>query len=253
MPAKIGGSSPVAEVYAWDLMRHTWRMTSQQGPSTSGPDGFGFADAELQAGVRELLAADPREPLPIVEAGHPVLRSVARTYTGQLGSLLEELLVRMRQTMLAAPGVGLAAPQVGIGLAIAVIHDPGSKDANDPRERPPLAHRTIINPRYRAVRVSGGGEGDGPGNGPGGAVETCAFFEGCLSVPGYQAVTERPRAVELTCEDEAGTALREVLVGWPSRIIQHETDHLRGRLYVDLADLRTLTTYDNVARVGSRA
>ena len=72
-----------------------------------------------------------------------MLRTPAAPYTGQLGDVLPRLLEAMRRTMHAAPGVGLAAPQVGIGLAIAVVEDAGAGD-DDPRERTPLpavAHR----------------------------------------------------------------------------------------------------------------
>jgi peptide deformylase len=81
----------------------------------------------------------------------------------------------------------------------------------------------LVNPAYQPV----GGE-------------RAAFDEGCLSVPGYQAVVARCRTVRLTGSDERGTPFDEVLVGWPARIVQHETDHLAGTLYLDKADLRTL-------------
>ena len=95
------------------------------------------------------------------------------------------------------------------------------------REREPVAFRVLVNPRYAAV----GGE-------------AAAFEEGCLSVPGYAAVVARHRRVRLVGQDERGVALDEVLVGWPARIVQHETDHLGGTLYLDKADLRTLATVD---------
>nr|WP_265521004.1 peptide deformylase [Oerskovia sp. JB1-3-2] len=171
--------------------------------------------------------------LPIVQAGNPVLRTPSVPYTGQLGDVLEDLLEAMRRTMLAAPGVGLAAPQIGIGLAIAVVQDPGLpvEDPDDERERVPVPYRVLINPRYEAV-----------------GTEQRAFFEGCLSVQGWQAVVNRHRAVRLTGRDELGVEIDEVLTGWPARIVQHETDHLRGELYLDHAELRSLSSNDNLAR-----
>src|SRR5690606_40859997 len=79
--------------------------------------------APLAERVEQLLAAEG--PLPIVTAGEPVLRTGTEPYDGQLGSaLLARFVHALRITMHAAPGVGLAAPQVGVGLRIAVIEDP---------------------------------------------------------------------------------------------------------------------------------
>lgn len=204
---------------------------------------------ELRRQVGRLLRRGPRV-LPIVQAGDPVLRRVAEPYDGQLSDeLFAELVEAMRLTMHDAPGVGLAAPQVGLGVALAVAEDAGSAADDeddgpgdgpdggpdggpdtDPRERGALPFRVLANPRYEAL-----GE------------RTVPFFEGCLSVEGYQAVVARPHAVRLSWEDGAGRTRTEDLTGWPARIVAHETDHLNGVLYVDLADLRTLSSNDNLA------
>ncbi len=193
------------------------------------PSNSSQIDPALCRAVEDLLRQHPTGILPIVKAGHPVLRAVTTPYQGQLGDLLPDLLEYMRRTMLDAPGVGLAANQIGLGLALAVVWDPGTDDPDDPRERVAVPHRTILNPRYEAVAAPDSGE-----------VEGRAFYEGCLSVPGYQAVVNRARAVRLIGQDEHGEPLDEVLVGWPARIVQHETDHLGGMLYLDRADLRSL-------------
>jgi peptide deformylase len=194
---------------------------------------------ELRDAVADLLDvafAHPERPgvLPVVQAGDPVLRMPAAPYTGQLGDQLGRLVEAMRRTMHAAPGVGLAAPQVGIGLAIAVCEDHGLP--GDPRERDDLAFRVLVNPRYEPLPAAD----DAPA--------TVAFFEGCLSVTGWQAVVARPRRVRLTGQDETGEAIDDVLAGWSARIVQHETDHLAGRLYLDVAETRSLTSNDNLAR-----
>jgi len=217
------------------------------GPVPGGPPAPRAADGvddALRAAVVDLLdrADDAAEGpgtgvLPIVQAGAPVLRTPAAPYTGQLGDVMPRLLDAMRRTMHAAPGVGLAAPQVGIGLAIAVVEDAGT-DAADPRERTALPFRVLVDPRYR------------PLPGPDGAPEKVAFHEGCLSVSGWQAVVARHRRVRLTGRDEHGAPIDEVLVGWPARIVQHETDHLAGELYLDHARLRTLTSNENLVRYG---
>ncbi|PFG33984.1 peptide deformylase [Sanguibacter antarcticus] len=193
-------------------------------------------DQALRDAIEQHLDKHARGVLPIVAVGHPVLRLAAARYDGQLGDLLPVLLESMRLTMLEAPGVGLAAPQIGISLALAVMQDPGVGDAEqaDPRERTPLDYRVLVNPDYAPV---------GP--------DRRSFYEGCLSVPGYQAVVPRHRSVRLTATDDTGATVDEVLTGWPARIVQHETDHLRGELYIDHAHTRSLATNENLARYWS--
>ena len=184
----------------------------------------------LREAVQRLLDTPP--PWPIVAAGHPVLRQPAARYDGGLDDLLTPLVEGMRVTMREAPGVGLAAPQIGLGLALAVLEDPGALDDDVARvrERTALAFRVVVNPTYEPA-----GE------------ERVSFYEGCLSVPGWQAVTPRWRSVRLVATDERGADVDEVLAGWPARIVQHETDHLAGRLYVDVAHLRSLVMDRNAA------
>ncbi|KNC19524.1 peptide deformylase [Arthrobacter sp. RIT-PI-e] len=171
---------------------------------------------------------------PIVVAGHPVLRRPAEEVRGRLDDeLLGRLVATMRRVMHAAPGVGLAAPQIGIPLRIAVLEDRGVLDETvaAARSRTPLPFTAIIDPRYTAI-------GD----------PMDSFYEGCLSVPGYQAVVERHHAVEATWTRPDGTRTTEVFEGWPARIVQHETDHLDGRLYLDRAHLRSLSADREHAR-----
>ncbi|MFJ1967972.1 peptide deformylase [Streptomyces sp. NPDC087903] len=182
--------------------------------------------ASLTEQVEELLAVDG--PLPIVAAGEPVLRRRAEPFDGQLDdALLARFVEALRVTMHAAPGVGLAAPQVGVALRIAVVEDPAPvpEEVRLARGRVPQPFRVLVNPSYEPV---GGGR--------------AAFFEGCLSVPGWQAVVARPAEVRLTGRDENGHAVDEVFTGWPARIVQHETDHLDGTLYLDRAELRSLSS-----------
>ncbi|CAL9283365.1 peptide deformylase [Streptomyces olindensis] len=187
--------------------------------------------APLSERVEELLAADG--PLTIVTAGDPVLRRGTEPYDGQLDpALLARFVEALRVTMRAAPGVGLAAPQVGVELRIAVIEDPAPvpEEVRVARGRVPQPFRVLINPAYEPVGAA-----------------RAAFFEGCLSVPGWQAVVARPAAVRLTGQDEHGRALDEVFTGWPARIVQHETDHLDGVLYLDRAESRSLSSHQAVA------
>lgn len=177
--------------------------------------------------------------MPIVEAGDPVLRRVAEPFDGQLAPpLLARFVEALRLTMHAAPGVGLAAPQVGVGLRIAVIEDPAPvpEEVRVARVRVPQPFRVLVNPAYEPV-------GDG----------RAAFFEGCLSVPGWQAVVARHAEVRLRAWDEHGRAVDEVFSGWPARIVQHETDHLDGVLYLDRAETRSLASSRAMAELWGQA
>ncbi|MFF4803892.1 peptide deformylase [Streptomyces sp. NPDC001351] len=176
--------------------------------------------------VEELLAVGG--PLPIVAAGDPVLRRGTERFDGQLGpALLTRFVEALRLTMHEAPGVGLAAPQVGVPLRIAVIEDPAPvpEEVRLARGRVPQPFRVLVNPTYEPVGTA-----------------RAAFFEGCLSVPGWQAVVARHAQVRLRGEDEFGRPVDEVFSGWPARIVQHETDHLDGTLYLDRAELRSLSS-----------
>ncbi|MGW3033077.1 peptide deformylase [Streptomyces sp. NPDC001178] len=187
--------------------------------------------APLAEQVEELLAVGG--PLPIVAAGDPVLRRGTERFEGQLDpALLARFIKALRLTMHEAPGVGLAAPQVGVPLRIAVIEDPAPvpEEVRLARGRVPQPFRVLVNPTYEPVGAA-----------------RAAFFEGCLSVPGWQAVVARHAEVRLTCEDEVGRPVDEVFSGWPARIVQHETDHLDGVLYLDRAELRSLSSNQAMA------
>ncbi|MFJ4651226.1 peptide deformylase [Nocardia sp. NPDC088792] len=170
---------------------------------------------------------------PLVEVGDAVLRRGAEPVNGQVESgLLGEMVEILFATMRAAPGVGVAAPQVGIPLQVAVIGDPAevAEEVAVARGRRPLAEFTIIDPTYTA-------DGDEVG-----------FYEGCLSMPGYQAVVRRPESIIATYQDVDGGRHSERLTGWPARIFQHETDHLSGVIYIDKADTRSITTNANLQK-----
>ncbi|MFI6873705.1 peptide deformylase [Streptomyces sp. NPDC050400] len=171
-------------------------------------------------------------PLPIVAAGDPVLRRPAEPVDGQLpDGLFARLVEAMRVTMHAAPGVGLAAPQIGVPLRLAVVEDAAtvSDEVRAARGRLPQPFRVLVNPSYEAA-----GE------------RLATFYEGCLSVPGYQAVVARPERVRLRALDELGRPVDEEFAGWPARIVQHETDHLNGTLYLDRAEPRSLASTESV-------
>jgi peptide deformylase len=174
--------------------------------------------------VQAVLAAS--RPWSITRVGDAVLRQPADRYDGQLpDALLHELLDAMRQH-LPGVGVGLAAPQIGIPLALAVIEDPAdvAPETAATRERVPQPLLELVNPMITPV-----------------GIERRAFFEGCLSIPGLSAVVPRHHQVKLSAQDRNGRAYAAELSGWPARIAQHETDHLNGVLYVDRCELRSLS------------
>jgi peptide deformylase len=179
--------------------------------------------------------------LPIVEAGHPVLRLVGRPLERAeiLAPATVRLIEAMRETMRAAPGVGLAAPQIGESLALAVIEDRAEYQERVPeddlraRVRQPVPFHVIVNPRLTVVDA-------GP----------AAFAEGCLSVPGYSAVTPRAFSVRVDALDHRGEPRVIEARGWYARILQHEIDHLNGTLYVDRMDSRTFTSLREVMAAG---
>ena len=191
---------------------------------------------DLLEQVRVLLAG-PR-PLPLIFAGDPVLRRRAEPYDFSLpDDVWAELLRAMREAMHEAPGVGLAAPQIGLGVRVAFIEDPATvpPEIAVERNRYPTPARVIVNPVYEPATA--------------GDDSAAEFYEGCLSVPGYGAVVPRAGAVRLRCQDEFGRDVDEIVTGWTARIVAHETDHLNGILYLDRALTRSLSTNRNMVDV----
>ncbi|HEX3426432.1 MAG TPA: peptide deformylase [Acidimicrobiales bacterium] len=174
----------------------------------------------------------------IFQAGAEVLRRPARAVDPRaIGSAdLDELIAALRTGLVEAPGVGLAAPQIGVGLRVVLIQDPAANLAHvaperlADRERTPVEPYVLINPEVEAV-------GD----------ERRTFFEGCLSVDGYCALVDRARTVGVRWLDPAGERHEAVVSGWHARIVQHEVDHLNGILYVDRMFTRSFMTTQNYA------
>jgi peptide deformylase len=182
---------------------------------------------------------NPPVRLKIVQTGEPVLRQVGRRLTPEEIALpaIQELIGYMRDTMRDAPGVGLAAPQVGLPIQLAVIEDRAeylkgiAPELLAERERQAVPFLVLINPDI--VEYS---------------EETVEFFEGCLSVAGFSALVKRSRRIRVEYLDEHGQAQRLDASGWFARILQHEIDHLNGRLYIDRMETRSFTSLDNMGR-----
>jgi peptide deformylase len=177
--------------------------------------------------------------LKIRSVGEPVLRSRARALRPEeiLLPSTRDLIAAMRETMNDAPGVGLAAPQVGIPLQLAVIEDREenmkdlSREVLAERERKVMPFHVIINP---VLTLESPAE--------------IEFFEGCLSLPGLVALVPRARKVKVECLDQHGQAKVIRASGWYARILQHEIDHLSGALYVDRMRSVSLCSLDNFTR-----
>jgi peptide deformylase len=177
--------------------------------------------------------------LKIVQVGDPVLRQRARELTPEEISSLEvkSLIELMRDTMRDTPGVGLAAPQVGVGLRLVVVEDRAeyqkalSAEELAARERKPVDFHVLINPRLVVEDAT--------------LVE---FHEGCLSVSGFAALVPRARGVRVEALDEKGAPVSISARGWYARILQHEVDHLDGALYVDRMETRSFSTAENHRR-----
>jgi len=177
--------------------------------------------------------------LAVIQAGDPVLRRVAdalsleRINTAETAELIEDLRVNLAEK----PGVGLAAPQIGVSLRVVIVQDPAAFQAGvTPErlaqlERAPVEQYVLINPELEAL-------GD----------ETRSFFEGCLSVDGYRALVRRSHRVRVRYLDPAGNRHDEVVSGWHARILQHEVDHLNGTLYVDRMLSRTFMNDEHYER-----
>ena len=177
------------------------------------------------------------EANPIVQTGAPVLRSPAQDVPPErIGTPeFQALLTRMVATMRAAPGVGLAAPQIGVPWRVLVLEDREelmaslTPEERAERERQPVPVRVFINPTLTPI-----GE------------EKVTFFEGCLSVAGFAGLVERFHEVEVTGLDGQGQSQTWRVKGWPARILQHEVDHLGGTLYIDRMITRSFGTMQQV-------
>ena len=177
--------------------------------------------------------------LKLWQAGEAILRQRAHSLTAEQirSDHVQRLIEWMRETVRDAPGVGLAAPQVGVPIRLAVIEDrPEYLERLPPehiteRHRTPIPFHVVINPELF----------------PDGA-ETAEFYEGCLSVAGWTALVPRLLKVRVQCLNEKAEPMEIRAEGWYARILQHEIDHLNGVLYVDRMRPRSLSTTENYTR-----
>lgn len=162
---------------------------------------------------------------PIVTLPDPVLRRKAKPVT-KFDKSLQTLIDDMIETMRDAPGVGLAAPQVGVSERLAVIEyaededeEQGGENEGTPKPPKPKRLYVIINPEI--VMAS---------------EEKVQGVEGCLSIPGLLGEVERHEALHVRALNRHGKPVKLKVDGWLARIFQHEIDHLNGVLFTDLTD-----------------
>ncbi|KVI06029.1 Formylmethionine deformylase [Cynara cardunculus var. scolymus] len=196
----------------------------------------GFSSPTARTGAGWLMGLGNKKKIiglpAIVKAGDPVLHEPAREVSiEEIGSdRIQKIIDDMVQVMRKRPGVGLAAPQIGIPLKIIVLEDTKEYIAHVPEEenkaqdRRPFDLLVILNPKLKKK-----------GN------KSALFFEGCL-----RAMVERFLEVEVRGLDRDGKPLKVDACGWQARILQHECDHLDGTLYVDKMVKRTFRTIDNL-------
>jgi len=161
----------------------------------------------------------------IITLPDPGLRRKARKVT-EFGPELQSVVDDMIETMRAAPGVGLAAPQVAVPWRLIVVEFGDEEDD----EAPPRLY-TVVNPviaRY--------------------SQDTLVGTEACLSIPGLMGDVERPEAITVKGYNRRGQPVSIKAKGWLARIFQHEIDHLDGVLYIDRAD-KVWRTEEKVSQV----
>ena len=148
----------------------------------------------------------------ILKMGDVRLLRVAQPVTEFDTDLLHLLITDMLDTMRAANGAGLAAPQIGVDLQLVIF---GGEDAN-PRypDRPMVPPTVLINPTITPL-----------------SDEEVSDWEGCLSVPGLRGMVPRWEHIRYTGFDQYGDAIDRVAEGFHARVVQHECDHLWGKLY----------------------
>jgi peptide deformylase len=153
----------------------------------------------------------------IVTLPDPVLRRKARTVT-EFDKKLQALVDDMIETMRDAPGVGLAAPQVGVSERVIVVEYYVNEEAEQAEDEAKKKVWAVVNPEI--VKISD---------------EKVMGVEGCLSVPNLVGEVERHAAIQVKGLNRRGQPMRIKAQGWLARIFQHEMDHLNGVIFTDRA------------------
>lgn len=166
----------------------------------------------------------------IRKIGDPVLRKKTKKVE-KISKDTQKLLDDMVETMHKANGMGLAAPQVGVSLRVAVVEVPKDAAEKSEEEKAGTVQYQLVNPEV--VKQS---------------EDTWEHQEGCLSIPGWRGDVERPNKIVVRALDRAGNRIKIEAEGMLARALLHEIDHLDGVLYID-----KLVSPDRVWRVNEDA
>lgn len=169
----------------------------------------------------------------IIRMGHPTLRKVAEPLApAHIGTAAFARLVDdMVETLHDYGGVGLAAPQINESVRLAILEVPGGPTRYG--EVPKLPLTGFVNPKVHVLDATPNG-----------------VWEGCLSVPGLRGYVERPRHVRVQALDLEGKPLTLEFTDFSATVVQHELDHLDGKLYIDrMADISQLMFEDEFLRL----
>jgi peptide deformylase len=178
--------------------------------------------------------------LKIARMGHPVLSQIAKPVADPADPEIRRLVNDMVETMIDANGAGLAAPQVHVPLRVVVFQAPGERSDPGLEEDERYDHTApltcLINPEIATL---------GP--------ETEGGWEGCLSVPGLRGFVERPAHIRYRGLGLDGKIIERVARGFHARVVQHEVDHLDGRLYPGrMTDLSKLIFESEIRHVAAK-
>lgn len=166
--------------------------------------------------------------LTIARMGHPILARVAAKIEDPADPRWAALVEDMKETMTAAGGVGLAAPQVEVDAQLVIFSVPQSRS-----EEGGLPLTVLVNPEITPL-----------------SDETADGYEACLSVPGLTGIVPRWTHIHYRGFDLSGKRIEREAHGFHARIVQHECDHLWGRLYISrMQDLSSLAYRDELARL----
>lgn len=171
----------------------------------------------------------------VIRMGHPLLREIARPLPDDgIGSPeIERLIADMVDTLHDYGGIGLAAPQIAEPVRLAIIEISGGPTRYG--DLAPMALTVFINPVIEVLDPA-----------------TAGYWEGCLSVPGLRGFVERPQHIRVRYISEQSEAKELELKGFPATVLQHEFDHLDGKLFVDrITDMRLLVFEEEYGRYRS--
>jgi len=148
----------------------------------------------------------------VVIYGHPILRKESQEITSEYPDI-QEIIKNMHETMYNAKGVGLAAPQIGLSICLFIIDTAEMEDEKDKKK---AVKQTFINPEI--IEFAG---------------ENFVFSEGCLSIPEIHENVTRKSKITVRYQDENFVEHIRNFEGMPARVIQHEYDHLLGKIFVE--------------------